>query len=280
MAYPVVASPYGLKPINLIGGQVFAGSTRSLPIQYGYATSIFYGDIVSLARGFINRLAVTSAGGSGLVGVFLGCSYTNPVTKQKTFSQYWPSGTLAGDAVAIVADDPDTVFQGVVCSATTTVGAAALAVVGQNLQMIDNATGNVNTGDSLNAIQALSGSGAPATTAAFPLRVVGLVPESAYAVTGTGSSSSTTITLTGSGLSGAVLAGADIAYIASNGQLVETGSYVQANVAAGGTTVLANVAPLGGAIPSGSTIVFTTYPEVKVKLNFGAHEYYVAQASA
>ena len=67
MAYPVVASPYGLKPINLIGGQVFAGSTRSLPIQYGYATNIFYGDIVSLARGFINRLAVTSAGGSGLV---------------------------------------------------------------------------------------------------------------------------------------------------------------------------------------------------------------------
>jgi hypothetical protein len=28
MAYPVVNAPYGLKPINLIGGQVFAGSTR------------------------------------------------------------------------------------------------------------------------------------------------------------------------------------------------------------------------------------------------------------
>ena len=26
MAYPVVSAPYGLKPINLIGGQVFAGS--------------------------------------------------------------------------------------------------------------------------------------------------------------------------------------------------------------------------------------------------------------
>jgi hypothetical protein len=279
MAYPVVSSPYGLKPINLIGGQVFAGSTRSLPIQYGYNTNIFYGDVVNLARGFINRLGVTTAGGSGLVGVFLGCSFTNPVTKQKTFSQYWPAGTAAGDAVAIVADDPDTVFQVVACSATTTVGSASLAVVGQNLAMIDNSTGNVNTGDSLNAAQALSSAGAPATTAALPLRVVGLVPDTAYAVTGVGSSSSTTITLT-TGLSGAVLAGADIAYVASNGQLVETGSYVQANVAAGGTSVLANLAPLGGAIPSGSTIVFTMYPEVKVKLNFGAHEYYVATASA
>ena len=34
MAYPVVDAPYGLKPINLIGGQVFAGSTRELPITY------------------------------------------------------------------------------------------------------------------------------------------------------------------------------------------------------------------------------------------------------
>jgi hypothetical protein len=35
MAYPVVDAPYGLKPLNLIGGQVFAGSTRMYPIQYG-----------------------------------------------------------------------------------------------------------------------------------------------------------------------------------------------------------------------------------------------------
>jgi len=48
MAYPIIDAPYGLKPINLIGGQVFAGSTRELPIQYGYATDIFYGDFVRL----------------------------------------------------------------------------------------------------------------------------------------------------------------------------------------------------------------------------------------
>ena len=32
MAYPTVDAPYGLKPVNLIGGQVFAGSTRQIKI--------------------------------------------------------------------------------------------------------------------------------------------------------------------------------------------------------------------------------------------------------
>ena len=46
MAYPTVSAPYGLKPVNLIGGQVFAGSTREIPIQYGSSVSIYYGDFV------------------------------------------------------------------------------------------------------------------------------------------------------------------------------------------------------------------------------------------
>ena len=50
MAYPTVSAPYGLKPVNLIGGQVFAGSTRNVQIQYGYATNIFYGDFVAITR--------------------------------------------------------------------------------------------------------------------------------------------------------------------------------------------------------------------------------------
>jgi hypothetical protein len=33
------AAPYGLRPINLIGGQSFAGSTRLLPIVSGQTTN-------------------------------------------------------------------------------------------------------------------------------------------------------------------------------------------------------------------------------------------------
>ena len=278
MAYPTVSAPYGLKPINLLGGQVYSGSTRNLPIQYGYATDIGYGDILELARGTVVKSTITTSSASHqLIGVFLGCSYTNPTTKQKMFSQYWPSGTLAGDAVAVVADDPDLVFQIAVCSATTVLASSSVAMIGQNYGLIQNAV-NLNTGDS--TIAALYS--ATTTTAALPLRVVGLVPESAISQTATGSSSTTTITLTGSGLVSAIPVGTDVSYIAANGQLIGTGSYVSVAAVAGATSITINsaIAVPGSvtAIPAASTIVFTQYPELKVKLNFGAHEYYTAAA--
>lgn len=278
MAYPSVDAPYGLKPINLIGGQVFSGSTRMYPIQYGYATNIFNGDFVVLSRGFVTRAAVAATTSSNAVtGVFLGCSFTNPVTKQKTFSQFWPTGTLAGDAVAYVCDDPDTVFKAVVCSATTVLASGAKALVGTNLSMIDNAAvaSSLATGNSANAVLAPS---ATPVTSILPVRCVGLVEETAYQVTGTGSSSATTITLTGSGLSGAIPAGTSVAYLASNGQIIETSSFVTTAASAGATSVTINsaVAVPGGvtAIPSASSILFTVYPEVLVKINLLTHGYY------
>ena len=276
MAYPVVSAPYGLKPINLIGGQVFAGSTRNYPIQYGYATNIFYGDIVNIIRGsIVDNADTTDSTGTGIVGVFLGCSYTNPTTKQKQFAQYWPAGTAAGDCQAIICDDPDTVFKVVMCSATTVIASAANAMLGQNFGLIQNA-GNVNTGNS--AVAALYSSST--TGADLALRVVGLVGETAIQTSVTGSSSSTTITC--SALPNALVVGTDVAYIAANGQLVQTGSYVSAAAAAGATSVTINstIAVPGSvtAIPSASTILFTQYPEMLVKLNFGTHSYYTATA--
>jgi hypothetical protein len=277
MAYPTVQAPYGLKPINLIGGQVFAGSTRNYPIQYGYATNIFYGDIVNIIRGsIVDNTDTTDSTGTGIVGVFLGCSYTNPTTKQKQFAQYWPAGTAAGDCEAIVCDDPDTVFKVVMCSATTVIASASTAMLGQNFGLIQNA-GNVNTGNS--AIAALYSSST--TGVDLALRVVGLVGETAVQTSAVGSSSSTTITLT-TALSSALVVGTEVGYIAANGQYVQSGSYVSAAAAAGATTVTINsaIAVPGSvtAIPSASTIVFTQYPEMLVKLNFGTHSYYTGTA--
>jgi hypothetical protein len=275
MAYPTVDAPYGLKPINLIGGQVFSGSTRSLPIQYGYATDIFYGDFVVLARGFITRASVSTGTGSNqITGVFLGCSYTDPTTKQKRFSQYWPASTLAGDAMAVVVDDPDTVFKAVVCSATTAVASGALALVGTNLSMINN-TGSVNTGNSANAVLAPA---ATPVTSILPVRCVGVVEDTAFSVTASGSSSGTAITLTGSGLPAAITVGTNVAYVASNGQVIQTSSFVATAASAGATSVTLNaaIAVPGGvtAIPAASTIVFTQYPEILVKANLLVHGYY------
>ena len=276
MAYPVVSAPYGLKPINLIGGQVFAGSTREYPIIYGYATNIFYGDVVGLVRGNLERLSVSTGTLGTVAGVFLGCSYTNPTTKQKQFAQYWPSGTLAGDAVAIVCDDPDTVFKAVACSATTAVASGARAMIGQNLAMINN-TGSTNTGNSANAL--LAPSATPATTDALPIRVLGLVPETVVTLGSVTYTSISTATVTCSALPFALPVGTDVGSLASNGQYIASGSFVTTAAAAGATSFVMNAAPIT-AFASSSTIVFAQYPELLVKLNFGQHEYYAATATA
>jgi len=274
MAYPVVSAPYGLLPQNLIGGQVFAGSTRMYNIQYGYATSIFYGDFVVLSRGFATRASV--AAGTGLnqtVGIFLGCTYTNPTTKQKLFSQYWPASTAAGDCQAYVFDDPDAVFKAVVCSATTAVASGAMAMIGTNLSAINN-TGSVNTGNSANAV--LAPSATPVTTT-LPLRMVGLVQETAVAL-GTATFSTGTTTLTVSALPSALPVGTDVSVLTTSGQIAQTGSFVATAAAAGDTSVVLNQAAtftLNSGV-YGATVVFTQYPEVLVKLNQGLHGYYSA----
>ena len=290
MAYPTVSAPYGLKPINLIGGQVFAGSTRNIKIQYNFGTNIFYGDVVGISRGFITRsimttgaTAITGYATGGTIGVFLGCSFTNPVTKQKTFSQYWPASTLAGDAVAVVCDDPDTLFKvaAVTAAAGTTIGSVASCMVGLNVTG-SNLAGSTNTGNSSNGIVP---SVAVENTASLPLRIVDVVPDTAIATTATYTSIAGSVTITCSAIPSALVVGTEVGYIASNGQYVGTGSYIAAAAAAGATTVVLNSAPVtvnsptGTAsstmtIPASSTLVFTQYPEAVVKFNFGIQEYY------
>jgi len=251
------------------------------PIQYGYNTNIFYGDFVKVSTsapgGMLQRAAVSTGTGSNqITGIFLGCSFTNPVTKQKQFSQFWPASTLAGDAVGYVCDDPDTVFKAVVCSATTVVASGAKAMVGTNLSMINNAAvaSSLSTGNSANAV--LAPTSTPVTTI-LPVRCVGVVEDTAITYTATGSSSSTTITLTGTGLPAAITVGTSVAYLASNGQVIETGSFVTAAAAVGATSISINAQPnvlaAGTDIPAASTIIFTMYPEILVRPNLLIHGY-------
>lgn len=269
-----VTVPYGFLPRNLIGGQPFAGATRMYPIQYSYATDIFYGDFVKVVRGFATRVAIgATTSSNALTGVFLGCTYTDPVSKQVRHSQYWPASTLAGDAMAYVCDDPDVVFKAAVCSATTTMASGAVAMIGTNLSCIDN-TGSTATGNSKNAI--LAPTDTPVTSI-LPLRCIGVVPDTAIVYTATGSSSSTTLTLTGTGAPAALPVGTSVAYYASNGQVIETGSFVDTAAAAGDTSITLNaaIAVPGSvtAIPASSTVIFTIYRELLVKLNVLSHGY-------
>jgi hypothetical protein len=184
MAYPTIDKPYGLKPINLIGGQVFAGATRQLPIAtslVNYNTPIFNGDVVQLASSgtvIVSTLDTDTSAVPGVVGVFLGCTYTNPVTKQLTFSQYWP-GFASGvtDAQAYIADDPDQLYK--VVSVGDTANASGLVPVpltqstlGNNVVLVLN-TGSTTTGNSRIGIYANG------VTTPLPMRVVDMVPDTA-----------------------------------------------------------------------------------------------------
>ena len=111
------AAPYGLKPVNLIGGQPYSGSTRQIKIASGTAHNIYNGSVVKIVSTgvceavFTQTGAAASAFPAGTIGVFVGCEYTDPNLGYLVHSQYWPSGTVASDAVAYVVDDPRVVFQ-------------------------------------------------------------------------------------------------------------------------------------------------------------------------
>ena len=176
MAYPTVSAPYGLKPVNLIGGQVFAGATRQMQIASGYATNIFYGDLVKrISDGTIEKDTGTST--ATPCGVFLGVSFTNASTGQVQQQQYYPASTpiKAGTKIfAVVADDPDTLFQVVSCSSTTTVAAMGISAIGNNIALIQN-TGSTITGNSAVAID----EGTQNTTSSLPIRIIDVVRETA-----------------------------------------------------------------------------------------------------
>jgi len=147
------AAPYGLKAVNLVGGQPYAGSTRQLKIASGYAANIYNGSVVSIvAAGTVEIVSEVGSNAdafpAGTVGVFVGCSYTDPGTKQKLFKQYWPASTVASDAVAYVIDDPDVVFQ---IQADATLAQTALGI---NIPVVNPTAGDTVTGNSTMAADA------------------------------------------------------------------------------------------------------------------------------
>jgi hypothetical protein len=176
MAYPTVDKPYGLKPVNLIGGQVFAGATRQMEIASGYATGIFYGDLVKrVTGGTIEKDTGTTT--ATPCGVFLGCTFTNSSTGQVQFQQFYPASQSIASGTKIfayVADDPDTLFQVVSCSGTTVVAAMGIAAIGTNIALIQNA-GSTTTGNSAVAID----EGTETTTNTLPIRIIDVVRETA-----------------------------------------------------------------------------------------------------
>lgn len=110
-----VNAPFGLR----VTGKMGMGGLetfRQYPIASGYAANIAAGDVVLLTdNGTSTTITKQTATGDtttdiAQIGVFMGCSYTDPSTGQLTFNNMWPTGTVASDARAFVCDDPDALY--------------------------------------------------------------------------------------------------------------------------------------------------------------------------
>ena len=166
------AAPYGLRAVNRVDGLPYAGESRQFLIApSGYATNLFYGQVVKIhTDGYINLVTETGGTGdafpAGTIGVFVGCSYVN-AQGQTVFSQYYPANSL--NAVAYVIDDDRAVFQ------AQADGPVTQTQLGQNMLFAaaQNGTngsgGSTTSGNSLSALSATTQAG----TAGF--RLVGFV---------------------------------------------------------------------------------------------------------
>jgi hypothetical protein len=168
------AAPYGLRPVNMLGGQVMTHGIRLYKISSGYASNIFNGDLVSLVvGGTIEKNTGTTT--ATPVGVFVGCEYED-AAMGLLHRQYWPSGTTPKantTAWAYVVDDPDALFE---IQADDTLGQNA---IGTNAAIVQG-TGSTATGNSAVALDASTIAG----TGTLPLRIVDYVKRPGFSELG------------------------------------------------------------------------------------------------
>jgi hypothetical protein len=170
MAYPVVSAPYGFQPINRIGGNPYAGSTRLIPVDSG---AVFDGDLVEMLASGKCKVVDDGAAAPHAVGVCVGVQYTNSMG-QTVQAQYAPASGVT-NVMAYVVDDPTVLFKVVSVSGTTVIAPLGRTAVGQNTSVVLNA-GDAATGDSKQAISTTTN-----TTNTLPIRIIDVVADTAIA---------------------------------------------------------------------------------------------------
>lgn len=148
---------FGFRPIGTVGSTPANNGDTKYRISSSYGTTIFQGDLVTLASGY---LAIHASGAA--VGVFIGCQYTDPTTGKPTFKNFYPASTAASDIVAFVVDDPSASF------VVQAVGTPANTAIGRNANIDTSVSGSTTSGISGEQL------GAPATgNATYTLKVIG-----------------------------------------------------------------------------------------------------------
>lgn len=165
------AFPYGMVPVENYGAGYNSQGFETRTILDGYATSIYFGDVVKIAA---DGTMQKDTGTSTLTpyGIFLGCRYIQPGTGYVLDSQYWPASTTTGGTVyAKVSTFLRGVFQ------IQADGSVPMSALGDNASIVQTA-GTASFGKSRNALSAASVAG----TSSLPLRIVDVLdtPSNAW----------------------------------------------------------------------------------------------------
>ena len=153
---------FGLKPSRMMGGGAYTGGQSRYRIAINQSGAIFQGDLVKqLTGGTVSRAAASST--VPVVGVFNGCQFTDPTSKEVTFSNHYPGSVAAADIIAFIIDDPDVVFE---VQADDTFPVADLF---GNFDIVDQSTtGDTSSGRSNVELDVTTG----ATTTTLPLKAI------------------------------------------------------------------------------------------------------------
>jgi hypothetical protein len=165
-----VASPYGLKPVQLIGGQAYSGGIiREIPMTVNSATAIYTGDVITIGAASAGQpsaaTATVTTSSAGVVGICVGVRYVSPDTKQPLYAQYLPANAITNGYTQVfirVCDDPDQLYQ------VQAAGSVASTVIGK-FAALENFGGNTATG--LSTIRLST----PANTGTLAVRIVDFV---------------------------------------------------------------------------------------------------------
>ena len=187
------ASPYGLRPINLIGGQAFNGGViREYTVATNNSAAIFNGDLVVLSSAGLPSAVGSSPvaidipnaanATAGIVGVCVGAQYTDS-TGIVQFRQFLPANIITAGATNVIVrvmDDPDALFQiqGTAALGTFnsgTDGSGWPGAIGKNAALGFGTAGSTTTGNSgVNLVVGANG-GSLATTTTLAVRIVDVV---------------------------------------------------------------------------------------------------------
>ena len=138
-----VNKAFGLRPLGKLGSNYNSDGDTQYKIASGTATAIFQGDTVTfgvatgVSTGFIVK---HTPGAANILGVFIGCNYTDPTSKKPVWRNYYPGGIAADDIVAFVVDDPYAQFL------VQASGIAGVIAIGQNANLVQTAAGNTTSG--------------------------------------------------------------------------------------------------------------------------------------